>query len=65
MSIFSSDGEVFGAKALYGAMVAVSAVTLFAAVAATTPGQPVRHAAAAAPQAIESVVVTANRGNLS
>lgn len=38
MSPYSSSGEVFGAKVLYAAMVAVSALVLFAAVASTLPG---------------------------
>ena len=66
MSTFSSNGEVFGAKVLYGAMVAISAFTLFAAVAATTPSQqPAQHAAASASQVVESVVVTAKPIDLS
>ena len=65
MSTFSSNGEVFGAKVLYGAMVAISAFTLFAAVAATTPGQPVQHMTASAPQVVESVIVTAKPVDLS
>lgn len=66
MSIFPSNGEVFGANVLYGVIVALSAFTLFAAVAATTPGQPpVQHVTASAPQVVESVVVTAERVNHS
>jgi hypothetical protein len=65
MSIFSSDGEVFGARVLYGAMVALSVFTLLAAVASTTPRAPVAKSAAAAPQTVETIVVSAPAGNLS
>jgi hypothetical protein len=56
MATHSSDGEVFGAKVLYGLMVAVAAAVLFATVASTMPGSamkaaigPAAQAAAAAP----------------
>jgi hypothetical protein len=65
MSIFSSDGEVFGARVLYGAMVALSVFTLFAAVVSTTAGAPVAHASASAPQLVETIVVSAPAGDLS
>ena len=40
MSIYSPDSEVFGAKVLYAAMIAISAFVLFAAVASTVPAAP-------------------------
>ncbi len=65
MSTNSSDGEVFGAKVLYGVMIALSAAVLFAAVASTMPIPGAGAAVAAGPHGIETVVVTARVPDLS
>lgn len=57
MSTFSSDGEVFGAKVIYGAVVALSAVLLYAALTPVHPRSvPYPVVTADAPQ-VETVVV--------
>ena len=56
MSTYSSDGEVFGAKALYGAMVIGATLLLLGAV--WSPAPPAAPAKAHN-SAIEEVVVTA------
>lgn len=65
MSSYSSNGEVFGAKALYGVMVALSAAVLFAAVASTLPSNGSGQAVASAPHGVETVVVTAASAEVS
>jgi len=64
MFTYSSSGEVFGAKVLYGAIVALSAAILFAAVASTVPLGSAQQTAASAPQVVEKVVI-ASSGDLS
>ena len=65
MSTHSSSGEVFGARVLYGAMVALSAAILFTAVASTMPQASARQPAASAAHAVETVVITTPRGEVS
>lgn len=60
MSIYSSSGEVFGAKVLYGAIVALSAAILFAAVASTMPRGSGQQTAASVPQVVEKVVIASS-----
>jgi hypothetical protein len=61
----SSSGKVFGARVLYGAIVALSAAILFTAVASTMPQGPARQSAASAAHTVETVVVTTPHGEVS
>lgn len=65
MSTFSSNGEVFGAKVLYGVMVALSVLILFGAVASTMPRLSADRAVASVQYPIETVVVSAHAGGVS
>ena len=59
MSTFSSNGEVFGARVLYGAVIAISAVLLYSSLVPVMSGTVPRAAAAASAPQIETVVVAA------
>jgi hypothetical protein len=65
MSTFSSNGEVFGAKVLYGLIIALSAAVLFGAVASTMPMTGGSHATAAAPHTVETATAGSHSGGVS
>lgn len=60
MSTYSSSGEVFGEKVLYGAIVALSAVILFVAVVSMRALGPGYQAAASVPQVAEKVMIASS-----
>lgn len=64
MSTFSSNGEVFGAKVLYGAVIALSAALLYASLTPVVPKTALHSAAATSVPQIETVVVAAKSGEL-
>lgn len=65
MSPYSSENDVFGAKVFYAAMVAISTVVLFAAIASTLPVTPAGHTLASAAHAVQTVTASAVSGSVS
>ena len=65
MFSYSSSGEVFGSKVLYGAMVAMSVVLLLASVSRLAPAAPDSQTRTSVGQVAETVVVTAKSGKAS
>ena len=60
MSTYSSSGEVFGEKALYGAIVALSVAVLFFAVVSMRALEPGQHAVASVPQVAAKVMIASS-----